>query len=128
MKKILYIHHGKGLGGAPLSLLYLIKGLNKKKYNPLVLFLYDSEVIELYKSNGIETIGPVFEHDFAHTKIWWYKWYQIHHLTKSIYSQIKTVLLKASYWYNKIKPDIVHLNTSSLVAWGIVAKSQNLAI
>ena len=78
MKKILYIHHGKGLGGAPLSLLYLIQGLDKTKFNPVVLFLQDSEVIDLYRSKGIKAIGPLNIFDFSHTKILWYKWYHIH--------------------------------------------------
>ena len=58
-KKILYIHHGKGLGGAPLSLLYLIQALDKTKYHPVVLFLYDSEVVDLFKSKGIEVVDPI---------------------------------------------------------------------
>lgn len=128
MKKILYIHHGKGLGGAPLSLLYLVLELNKKIYKPIVLFLYKSDAVDLFKSYGIKIIGPIFEHDFPHTKIWWYKWYHVHHLIKSIYSQIKTIFYIASYWYKKIKPDIVHLNTSSLIGWAIAAKKANIPI
>ena len=73
-KKILYIHHGKGIGGAPLSLLYLIENLDKQKYHPIVLFLHYSEVVDLYKSKGIEVVDPISELDFPHTKIWWLRW------------------------------------------------------
>src|SRR5277367_6848761 len=82
-KTILFIHHGKGLGGAPLSLLYLIQGLDKSKYHPCVLFLHDSEVIEMYKKNGIETFGPINIMDFPHTKIWWFRWYHLPYFFKA---------------------------------------------
>ncbi|GEM_PF-6522728 len=39
MKHILYIHHGGGLGGAPLSLLYLLQQLDRSRYEPIVLTL-----------------------------------------------------------------------------------------
>ena len=124
----MYVHHGKGLGGAPLSLLYLVEGLDKNKYHPIVLFLYASEVVDLYRSKGIEVVGPVNLHDFPHTKIWWYKWYQPHHFFKSLFSTIKTLFYSAKFYFKKIKPDIVHLNTSSLLAWGIIAKRMNIPV
>jgi glycosyltransferase involved in cell wall biosynthesis len=119
-KKILYIHHGTGLGGAPLSLLYLIQGLDKTIYHPIVLFLHDSQAREIFISQGIETIGPVNLYDFPHTKIWWLHWYHIPYLFKVIRDTIKTLFI-APKIYKKIKPDIVHLNTSSLIAWGYSA-------
>jgi len=127
-KKILYIHHGQGLGGAPLSLLYLVEGLDKSLYHPIVLFLKDSEVVELYKSRGIEVVGPLNLSDFAHTKIWWYRAQSFHHLVKAIKDHIKTVKIIAPYWLNKIKPDIVHLNTSSLLAWGKAAYRSGIPV
>lgn len=128
VKKILYVHHGKGLGGAPLSLLYLIKNLDHNKFKPIVLFLYDSEIIDLYKKNNIEVVGPILEHDFAHTKIWWYKWYHPHHLLKATFSLIKTIFFKAPSLYIKIKPDIIHLNTSSLIGFAIAAKKFKIPV
>ncbi|KKQ32820.1 MAG: Glycosyl transferase group 1 [candidate division TM6 bacterium GW2011_GWF2_37_49] len=127
-KKILYIHHGKGLGGAPLSLLYLIQALDKTKYEPEVLFLHDSEVVNLYIENGIKISGIVNLHDFSHTKIWWFKWYHIPHFWRSCKDTIKTIHSAAYQWLDKIKPDIVHLNTSSLIAWGKVAHRKNIPV
>ena len=51
--KILFIHHGKGIGGAPLSLLYLVEGLLKTTYKPLVVFLHDSDAMTLFKKKNI---------------------------------------------------------------------------
>jgi glycosyltransferase involved in cell wall biosynthesis len=39
MKRILYIHHAGGIGGAPLSLLYLIQHLDRSRYEPVVAVL-----------------------------------------------------------------------------------------
>ena len=127
-KKILYIHHGKGLGGAPLSLLYLIKNLDKTKYHPVVLFLYNSEMLQLYESNGIEVFGPVGLSDFPHTKIFNYKWYHFHLFLKSCLHYFYTIFRIADYWLDKIKPDLVHLNTSSLIAWARVAKKRGIPV
>lgn len=120
-KKILFIHHGKGLGGAPLSLLYLIKALDKTKYEPMVLFLHDSDALRLYKEQGITVYGPAARYDFPHTKIWWLRWYSIGMLTRVFWDTFKTRWGIAQEWYAQLKPDIVHLNTSSLIAWGYVA-------
>jgi glycosyltransferase involved in cell wall biosynthesis len=127
-KKILYIHHGIGIGGAPLSLLYLIQNLDKTKYHPIVLFLHNSEVVDLYKSKGIEVVGPIEVGDFSHTKVWWYKWYHPHHLLKAICNTFQTIKKIAPYWFEKIKPDIVHLNTSTLIAWGKVAYKKGIHV
>lgn len=127
-KKILYIHHGKGLGGAPLSLLFLIQALDKTKYEPEVLFLHDSEVIDIYKQNGIKIAGIVNLYDFSHTKVWWFKWCHGQYFLRSCKDTIKTILWAADYWLDKIKPDIVHLNTSSLIAWGKVAYAKHIPI
>jgi glycosyltransferase involved in cell wall biosynthesis len=127
-KKILYVHHGKGLGGAPLSLFYLIKALNEKKYDPIVLFLHDSDAFHFYKQNDINVLGPINKYDFSHTHIWWFRWYHPHHLMRSIKDSWRIYFSLAEDWYNKIKPDIVHLNTSSLIAWGVVAQEMNIPV
>jgi len=127
-KKILYIHHGKGLGGAPLSLLYLIKSLDRTKYHPIVLFLHNSEIIDMYKQHDIETYGPTNTYDFPHTKIWWFRWYHVPYLVKSIIDTFKTYFYVANIWLDRIKPDIIHLNTSSLIAWGMVAHKKQIPV
>jgi hypothetical protein len=43
--KVLFIHHGAGIGGATISLLNLITNLNKSKYEPIVLFIHNSEAV-----------------------------------------------------------------------------------
>jgi glycosyltransferase involved in cell wall biosynthesis len=128
VKKVLYIHHGKGLGGAPLSLLYLVQNLDRSKYYPVVLFLHDSEAIDLFNSKDIEIVGPIKTGDFPHTKICWYRWYHPHLILKSGLDTFKTLRQIAPYWLDKIKPDIIHLNTSSLIGWACAAKKKNIPV
>lgn len=127
-KKILFIHHGKGLGGAPLSLLYLVKGIDQNLYQAEVLFLHNSDALKLFQEQGITCHGPVNLYDFAHTKIWWFKWYHLPHLTRASLDTFKTIRSEARQWLEKIKPDLVHLNTSSLIAWGKIAHKIGIPI
>ncbi len=127
-KTILYVHHGKGLGGAPLSLLYLIQNLDKKKYIPQVLFLHDSPAMDLYKELGIQVFGPVKKFDFPHTKVWWLRWYHAPFLARCMYDTWTTMMHTANKWLERIKPDLLHLNTSSLIAWGKVARKKNIPV
>ena len=53
-KKILFIHHGQGIGGAPTSMFQLIEALNKDKFDIKILFIYKSPLlIEICKEKGI---------------------------------------------------------------------------
>lgn len=126
--KILYVHHGKGLGGAPLSLLYLIQSLNTSIYDVTVLFLHDSEIIQLYKSQKIKILGPINRMDFPHTKIWWLRWYHASTLIKALKDTVITAFFIAPKILTQNKPDILHLNTSSLIAWGFAAYRNKIPV
>ncbi len=126
--RILFIHHGTGLGGAPLSLLYLVRSLDRQNFEPLVLFLHESEVVDLFKKNGITTLGPVNLMDFPHTKIWWLRWYHLNTLIKAIIDTLKTIFVAAPHIYADYHPDIVHLNTSSLIGWALAAYRCNIPV
>jgi glycosyltransferase involved in cell wall biosynthesis len=53
-KRILYIHASAGLGGAPLSLLYLIEQLDRRLHEPEVLFIgVPREEVDLFRHRGI---------------------------------------------------------------------------
>ena len=120
-KRILFIHHGVGIGGAPHSLRLLILSLDTTVYDPVVLFLWDSPAIDLFRDSGIQVVGPVRRIEFSHTVIWWYRWYHAHHMLRALWDWCAVVLFDAARWFDELKPDIVHLNTSSLSAWGLYA-------
>ena len=70
--RILYIHHGRGIGGAPLSLLYLIQQLDRTQYEPVVLCLYESSAADLYRAEGVETHVARGVRTFDHSTLLWY--------------------------------------------------------
>lgn len=128
-KKILYIHHGWGIGGAPLSLLYLIENLDLSIYEPFVLFLYESDVIELFKNKNISyKILDVDTKILVHSETTWYKWYHIFHLVNPIISSFKVYTKLAKKIYLEEKPDIIHLNSLFLFPWTKAASELNIPI
>ncbi|MBR9975524.1 MAG: glycosyltransferase family 4 protein [Bacteroidetes bacterium] len=127
MRRILYVHHGKGIGGAPLSLLYLIRGLDRSRYEPTVLCIHESEAAELFRREGVETIVDERQHDFSHTNVLWYPWWQLPKLLLRAWqwpwSYVRARrLLRAGRW------DAVHLNTSTLTAFGLAAKAEGVRV
>lgn len=124
MKKVLYIHHGRGIGGAPLSLLFLIRKLDRSKYYPIVLCLYESPAADLYRNEGVETHIAQGIHELSHTNLTWHSqvWY------RRPWDLVKQVLaFWPSVWrgYRFVKtskPDLVHLNSSALAPSAIGAK------
>jgi len=127
-KKILFIHHGTGLGGAPLSLLYLVQGLSPDAFEPVVAFLHASEALTLFEEHNISTVGPLTWYDFPHTRIWWFRWYHAHKLLRSYLHTLVTLFFVAPRLYRQQKPAIVHLNTSSLIAYGLAAKWMGIPV
>ncbi len=123
MKKILFVHHAAGWGGAPKCMANLIQSLNKNKYEVKVLLLKKSIVAIKLNEYGIdyEIAQSVFYRKyyrfFAHSEAGYYKWYQL-------FSIIRVGLLWfCSKYYFAPKElarhdfDIIHLNSSVLTDW-----------
>ncbi|MDH7515914.1 MAG: glycosyltransferase family 4 protein [Bacteroidota bacterium] len=124
--RILYVHHGKGIGGAPLSLLYLIRSL-PQRFEPTVLCLHESEASDLFRREGIETIVLPRIHDFSHTTVLWYPWWQ---LPKILYRflHFPFAIERARRFIAARRFDLVHLNTSTLLAFGIAAGREGVKV
>jgi glycosyltransferase involved in cell wall biosynthesis len=121
--KILFIHHGSGWGGAPISMMNTINKLDKSQFEPHVLLLKDSIVKD-----------RLVENDIAYTvcdSFFYKKWYT--YLTHSdagyteSYKFYKHFKMFSSWFLSKyiFAPrvlkrhvfDIVHLNSSVLSDW-----------
>jgi glycosyltransferase involved in cell wall biosynthesis len=109
MKKILYIEANKDgtIGGSYYSLLYLIQGLDKTKYEPHVMFCQDNVLIQEFKK-----VTPyVYVNDFETSNDPPVK--TIKDFIKWPYLLFAYIILKQKSIkkiINKIKPDLVHLN------------------
>ncbi|RZS98474.1 glycosyltransferase family 4 protein [Cecembia calidifontis] len=125
--KILYVHHGSGIGGAPISLLNLVKKLDRSKYYIKVLFFTNDEMAEIYRENNFDVeILDVKQKFFGH------------------HSKGKNSFLKHLFsipnWLNvayNIAPSylkgnksfhIIHLNSDVLSSWAFAAKKLNFKV
>lgn len=121
--KILFIHHASGVGGAPISMINIIKELDRSLYSFKVLLLKKSAVKDLLEKEKIpyEIIAHPFYkrfyNYFTHIAPIYYKWYQIHSL---IATSLKWFLSRY-YFANKVLKhydyDILHLNSLTLTDW-----------
>ncbi len=127
MIRVLYIHHGGGIGGAPLSLLYLIQQLDRRRYEPIVLTLKDGPVVPLYRKNGIETRPVTGIKEFSHTTLEWYGGRDLWRLPGRLLS-IQPSIRKTEQLVRDMQPDIVHLNSSTLTPSAIGAARAGVPI
>lgn len=127
--RILFIHHGQGIGGAPISLVNLIVNLDKSKYDITVGLLIGGEVETLLAKNKIcyEIIGGTRDY-FAHNITPKTHWKYLYRYPK-IYKHWKNTSVNiAPKFLRKMKPDIVHLNSHVLTDWAYAAKKMNLKV
>ncbi len=109
--KILYIHHSGALAGSPRSLAFLIEKLDKNKYEPYVLVGQDYDgCSKLFGSVGANVIyerGLGAWHGSTVSGI------SLKKIIRNLIYRFSTYFITKKV-YNKIKPDIVHLNSTCL--------------
>lgn len=120
--KILYIHHGTGIGGAPRSLLYLINKLPKEKYEIKVSFLVEGVHEKMFMDAGINTevIGCSNKY-FSHPQTGRIQWYYFYRYFAILYHWINTAFNIAPKYLKNQSFDIIHLNSHALTSWAFAA-------
>lgn len=121
--RILYIHHGTGIGGAPISLLNLIKRLNKKEYKVKVAFIKGGVAKELFTDHGVESEvidapNTWFVHNETGKIQWWY-FYRYPKIYREWKETANSIAIK---YLIKQRADIIHLNSHALSSWAWAAK------
>ncbi len=119
-KRILYIHHGKGIGGASVSLTLMIKMLDREKFEPKLLCFRNKDLLKLFDECDLEISFIKIASIFPHTTGMWYPWFKIVPLFIAVIKYPLSII-EYYYWIKRIKPDIVHLNSSSLTSAAIAA-------
>lgn len=133
-KKILFIHHATGWGGAPINMINIIKTLNKTEYNIKVLLIRDSIVSDKLRENNIDfeiaksPFYAKFYNYYTHSLAGYTKWYQFYRQGKLIICWLCSRLYFAPQELKKHKFDIVHLNSSVLTDWLAPAKKRGKVI
>jgi glycosyltransferase involved in cell wall biosynthesis len=117
-KKILYIHHAGGLGGAPKSLFFLINDLDKTIYEPVVLVIENGPVMKFFSTTGARVILDEKLYPFHGTTV---SGMSFNRFIKNWIGFILTYIRFPGV-LRKINPEIIHLNTTCLFAFAMVAK------
>ena len=121
---ILYVHHRPELGGAPMSLLYLIRALDRERYEPHV-YCPAGPVTELFAEAATVHVGTVstFTHIWAST----YRGRRWALLTREA-TRLPRHLLEFDAVLRRNRFGLVHLNDSPLIPAAAVARAHGLPI
>lgn len=120
-KKIVFVHHGKGIGGAPLTLLTLLKAIDRSQFDCVVLCLFESEASDLFRREGFETRVVHGISLFPHTTGVWYNavFLPVFFVRLGL---LPLSVVRAARVLKRLRPHLVHLNSSSLVAFALAAR------
>jgi glycosyltransferase involved in cell wall biosynthesis len=132
--KLLFIHHATGWGGAPISMISLIKNLDREKFEIKVLLIRESMVADKLKENNINysIAESVFYKRYyqylTHSEADYIKYHQVYKLIKLSLFWLLSRLYFAKRELAKHDYDIAHLNSSVLTDWLAPAKERGKVI
>ena len=134
MKKILFIHHAAGWGGAPNCLVNLIRNLDSSKYESKVLLIKNSVVAEKLTEYGINfevaesEFYKKYYQFFAHSEAGYIKWFHFYSFIKLSVFWVLSRYFYAPRELARHQFDFVHLNSSVLTDWLAPAKKKGKVI
>ncbi len=120
-KKILYIHHDLGNSGASRSLAFLLDKIDPQKFEVKVHCIYGGPVLELFKNKPVELIARKSIFPFHGSTVTGMSselfFRNIIRIPQTFFSALKMI--------RKHKPDLLHLNSSSLFIVALAARLVN---
>jgi glycosyltransferase involved in cell wall biosynthesis len=122
--KILFINHAGGFGGAPKSMSYIIKNLDKERFKPMLINIEDGPVNDFFKTLPVEFKKVKGIKPFHGSTV----------VEKSVKLFLRNYLFlipsifNAYFILKKIKPEIIHLNSTCLFPVAIAAKIHKLKV
>jgi len=130
--KVLFIHHGTILGGAPLSLLYLVRELERQPGMELEIVCHAPQMRDFFAKNlkspvnlwqdPLTYFGKYLIWDLRINSV-----FAIKTLLRELFTIPKSILRQARAIKEKT-PDIVHLNSSVLFTSAIAARMAGIPI
>lgn len=127
-RRVLYFHHGGAIGGAPLSLLYLLERIDRTQYEPIVVTLSAGPVSRLYEAAGIETHVCEDIAAFSHTELEWYGGRQALWRLPLQAAKYPASVRAARRVIQRFRPALVHLNSSTLAAAARAARREGVPV
>lgn len=124
-KKVLFIHHGNARGGAFLSLLYLLRSLDRTLYEPIVCNSgdeQDPQVEAIFSAEGFSTCSCRLPR-FAHTTLGSYALYTKEGLKAMLswFRGYRKSCRSLAELINDKNPDLIHFNSLTLAPYTKVA-------
>jgi len=122
--RVLAAHHGGGLGGAPVSLLTLLQALDRHDYAAQAIFTEPGLVMDAARELGVPasvvpTGGALFYS--AHARL---GPRMLARFIRTFPSAVRT----AEGVLRQQRPDLLHLNTSVLLAWAAAARRAHVPV
>ena len=131
-RRILYVVHSSSLcGGAPLSLHYLLDGLDRTRYEPIVACIYDApDVLALFRTQGIRAFYWPGISIFPHTTGGWYSLLNPLGMLgmAQAMGRFWPSVLATERLVRAVKPDIVHLNSLVLASSAVGVKQAQVKL
>jgi glycosyltransferase involved in cell wall biosynthesis len=133
-KKILFIQHAAGFGGSAMSLLYTLQEIQKQagqQYTLIVaLAKWTQNLADFYETAGFEVVKPDVIDTYEHTQaVSFNLWNPIHVISEiKQLLRIKKAIINTQKLIEKVKPDLVHLNSVVLIGSALAVQRQNIAL
>ncbi len=121
MKKVLFIQHATAFGGSAMSLLYTLQGIQKMEGERwrlvIALAKYSDTLALFYISHGFEVVNANWIDTYEHTQLVSYSVLNPGGLFKELRQRlnIRKARRNTRALIEKVKPDIVHLNSVVLL-------------
>lgn len=121
---LLAVHQGGGVGGAPVSLLKLLSRLDRRTVAPRAIFTEPGPILTYAADLGVPALavptGGAFFYS-AHAQI------GIRTLSRFVRTFPSAVRV-AQRTLRQRRPDLLHLNTSVLLAWAAAARREHVPV
>ena len=122
--KVLFIHHGGGIGGAPVSMLQLAAALDRDRYEPVVVFTEPGPILEFARDLGVPAkVFPLRSSFFYSTHVP----ISLRMIVRFLFHLWPTIRA-ARTLIRREQPDLVHLNTSVLIPAAMGVKREGVPL
>jgi glycosyltransferase involved in cell wall biosynthesis len=122
--RLLAVHHGGGVGGAPVSLLSLLSALERSEFEPHAIFTEPGDIVDFASQRRVSAeivpTGGAFFYS-AHARL---GARSLARFTRTFPAAVQA----ARATLRQQHPDLLHLNTSVLLAWAAAARRQRVPV